>query len=343
MTHRFPIKEIALQSGLSTATIDRVLNGRLHVSPQSKRRVLDAIEELVRQEAQLTAKGRRVFIDVVMEAPLRFSREVEKAGQAALTDLSPIALRTRYSVAETMAAGNCAALLDRIRKRGSHGVCLKARDTPETRAAVSRLISRNIPVVTVFTDIGGTARLAYAGLDNERAGKTAAYVILKLLGPSDQTVLTTLSQHAFQGEEARFGAFRAELEHLRPDIRILDASGGGGHNPGTSREVRAKLRNNPEISAVYSMGGGNRGVLGALADYGHKPKVFIAHDLDEDNLELLREKRLTLVLHHDLRSDMRRAFRHVLAFHGIGAAPGGTLSDIQIVTPVNIPSAFAFD
>ena len=45
MTHRFPIKEIALQAGLSTATVDRVMNGRAHVSPQTRRRVEDAIAE----------------------------------------------------------------------------------------------------------------------------------------------------------------------------------------------------------------------------------------------------------------------------------------------------------
>ena len=63
MTHRFPIKEIALQSGLSTATIDRALNGRAHVSPQTQERVKAAISELEAQEQQLSARGRRLFVD----------------------------------------------------------------------------------------------------------------------------------------------------------------------------------------------------------------------------------------------------------------------------------------
>ena len=54
MTHRFPIKEIALQAGLSTATVDRVLNGRAHVSAQTKARVAAAVGELEGQEAQLS-------------------------------------------------------------------------------------------------------------------------------------------------------------------------------------------------------------------------------------------------------------------------------------------------
>ena len=74
MTHRFPIKEVARQAGLGTATVDRVLNDRAHVSPQTRLRVSAAIEELKAQEAQLAARGRRVFFDFVVEAPSRFSR-----------------------------------------------------------------------------------------------------------------------------------------------------------------------------------------------------------------------------------------------------------------------------
>ena len=67
MTHRFPIKEIAAQSGLAAATVDRVLHARPNVSARARARVEAAIEELKAQEAMLAAKGRRLFVDVVMK------------------------------------------------------------------------------------------------------------------------------------------------------------------------------------------------------------------------------------------------------------------------------------
>ena len=85
MTHRFPLKEIARQAGLGTATVDRAINDRAHVSPQTKARVSAAIAELEGQEAQLVARGRRMFFDFVIEAPTRFSREVHKAAEQVLT------------------------------------------------------------------------------------------------------------------------------------------------------------------------------------------------------------------------------------------------------------------
>ncbi|MEO1113629.1 MAG: LacI family DNA-binding transcriptional regulator [Pseudomonadota bacterium] len=337
MTHRFPVKEIAVQSGLSTATVDRVLNERAHVSPQTRRRVQDAIAELTRQESQLAARGRRFFIDIVAEAPVRFTRQIQQATEAVLADFKPAALRPRFTFAETMSAAETDAIVDRIQRRGSQGLCLKARNTEDTRQAVRKLQGRGIPVVTVFTDLPDSDRLAYVGLNNQRAGRTAAYLMLKLLKDDDRTILTTLSQHSFQGEEDRFRAFRSELLRLRPELNLIDASGGGGLSPATALEVRDKLQGVEAIAGVYSMGGGNLAILRTLKEVGIEPGVFIAHDLDEDNLDLLRDEKLFLVLYHDLRADMRLALRHLLAFHGVGEPPRRTESDIQVVTPLNIP------
>ena len=76
-----------------------------------------------------------------------------------------------------------------------------------------------------------------------------------------------------------------------------------------------------------------------IAELDRPCAVFIAHDLDEDNTRLLREGRLSAVLHHDLQQDLRRACQVVLQARG--ALPGGihsSPSNIQVVTPYNSPS-----
>jgi len=181
MTYRFPIKEIARQAGLGTATVDRVLNKRVHVSPQTKLRVSAAIEELKAQETQLAARGRRLFFDFVVEAPSRFSREVKAAAEAILPQIGTAVCRPRFLLQEIMEEDEVVGALKRILKRGSQGVCLKARDTARIREAVKLLVNAKIPVVTLVTDIGDTDRLAYVGLDNAGAGRTAAYLISQTL------------------------------------------------------------------------------------------------------------------------------------------------------------------
>ena len=79
MSHRFSIKEIAHQAGLSTATIDRVINHRPGVRRQTANRVHAAIRELEAQEAQLAMSGRKLMIDLLVEAPQAFLDALQSA------------------------------------------------------------------------------------------------------------------------------------------------------------------------------------------------------------------------------------------------------------------------
>lgn len=340
MTHRFPIKEIARQAGLGTATVDRALNNRAHVSPQTQSRVRAAVAELEAQETQLSARGRRLFVDVVVEAPQRFSRQIRAACEAVLPDITQAVFRPRFLLQEVMQESEIIGALTRIEKRGSHGVCLKARDVPAVRSMVDRLENAGIPVVTFATDIPASRRTAYVGLDNAKAGRTAAYLLANMLTKPRGTILTSRSQEDFQGETERHIQFRETFVALRPDCNIIEVTGGAGLTGDTRRRLQDVLARANSIDAVYSMGGGNQAILDVLKTHGYGPQHFIAHDLDADNVTLLQAGEISFVLHHDLYLDMRRVFHALSARHGL-AQPAETalLGDVQIITPHNLPAS----
>ena len=174
MAHQFPLKEIALQSGLSLATVDRALHGRANVSAQTVRRVQAAMCELAQQEGQLAARGQRMFVDIVVEAPRRFSDELRHAVLKVLPRFTPAVIRPRYHFAEDIDPIKTVEIMAGIARRGSQGIILKAQNVAPICAEIVRLAVLKIPVVTVFTDCPGSRRLAYAGLNNENAGRTAA-------------------------------------------------------------------------------------------------------------------------------------------------------------------------
>lgn len=339
MTHRFPIKEIARQAGLGTATVDRVLNDRANVAAQTRTRVKAAIDELAAQEQQLAARGRRMFVDVVVEAPQRFSRQVRQACEDVLTQIPEAVYRPRFLMEEVMTDAQVIAALHKIRKRGSQGVILKARDVGAIRDAVATLSTAGIPVVTLVTDLKTPDRCAYAGMDNAQAGRTAAYLLAQFRDETPSGILTTRSQEAFQGETERYDAFCTTYSALRPRDHLFSAVGGGGLAYETRQSLRAILVEASSIAAVYSMGGGNRAILDVLAAKGHRPAHFLAHDLDQDNTDLLRSGHISTILHHDLTQDLRHAFAAISAWHGLrptDAAPVA-LSDVQVITRYNIP------
>jgi LacI family transcriptional regulator len=313
VAHPFLIKEIALQAGLSEATVDRVLNMRGGVRGHTAERVKQAIRELRGQTEQAGLTGRKFVVDVIMHAPDRFSEAVRIALEDEMPTLRPAVFRARYHFSEVVRLADLAALIDRIGARGTHGLFLKAPDEPEIASAVDRVVARGIPVVTLVTDVPNGAKAK---------------------------ILATLSSNRFRGEEEREIGFRRALRTRYPNLGIVEASEGLGIDQATGALVHKALAANPDIVGAYSIGGGNRAVVEAFRATGRMCRVFIGHDLDADNLALLRERKISAVLHHDLRADMRSACRVVMQAHRVvpQSAPPPP-SQVQIITPFNLPGA----
>jgi LacI family transcriptional regulator len=337
--HPYRIREIAMQAGLSERTVDRVLNDRGGVRASTVREVHQAITDLDRQRSQLRLGSRTFIVDVVMQAPERFSSAVRDALEAELPSLRPAAVRCRFHFRETCPAEELVAMLDRIRMRGSQGVILKAPDMPEIITACWRLTRAGIPVVTLVTDLPGSQRLAYVGMDNRAAGATAAYLMGHWLGDRPGNVLVTLSRDFFRGEEEREMGFRSAMRSRYPNRHLIEIDNSDGLDETMRGLVLGALDTDPDINAVYSIGGGNMAIVEAFASIGRTYAVFVAHDLDQDNTRLLRSGRISAVLHHDLNLDMRRACHAIMqAQKALPGAAHSWPSNIHVITPYNMPT-----
>lgn len=315
MAHAFSLKEIALQAGLGLATVDRVIHARGGVRPSTAARVHAAKAELERQQALAGLSGRRLVIDLLIEAPDRFSHAVREALETELPALRPANIRCRSHMAEYFGDEALVRILMRITKRGSQGVLLKAADTPVIRSAVAEVRKMGVPVIAFATEIGGGHDVPYVGMQNQQAGATAAWCMGNVLGSRQGKILVTLSSAQFRGEQIRLNAFQRVMREEFGTFEIVVVSEGFGLDRKTAELARQTLSSDGSINAVYSSGGGNKAILGTFDQMGRECLAFIAHDLDQENRKLLRQGRINAVIHHDLRQDTRSACQMILKHH----------------------------
>ena len=266
MPHRYKVREIAQQSGLSEATVDRVLNDRPGVRENTRAEVTQAIADLDKQRAQLRLNGRRYLIDVVMQTPQRFSDAFRAAVEAELPAFAPAMLRARFHLWEsgsTRPDGRRAGADPRQPRRRAQGPG-RTRGRRGRRPAGR---APGVPVVTYTTDVPTSARCAYVGIDNHGAGVTAAYLMDQWLGAAPSDVLITVEPHGVPRRGGARGRIPVGAARDR-DASIVEVSDSDGIDATNERLVLDALERHPGVEAVYSVGGGNTATVAAFERLG---------------------------------------------------------------------------
>ncbi|ANS42855.1 LacI family DNA-binding transcriptional regulator [Serratia inhibens] len=335
---KFSIKQIAAQAGVSKATVDRALHQRGKVHQQTLRRIEQALQDLESQHHNSLASGRTLPIDVVMHTPERFSRLVTEALCSQLGSFAPFRIQLRFHIFEQANTDELLQVLERCRNQGSYGVILKVSDEQLLNDSVGLLQQQGIPVVTIVTDLPQSRRIGYIGMDNRAAGRTAAYLLARWLPQQPQCVAVVIGSQGFRGEEERESGFRQWLRERAAHLSVVDISGGMGVHAPTLQRVTETLLRYPDIHAVYSVGGGNSAIVEAFSRQQRRLAVFIGHDLDHENRQLLAQERIDAVIDHDLQRDARSAFQTILQYHGFlpGSIVTHEFSRVSVVTPFNL-------
>ena len=195
------------------------------------------------------------------------------------------------------------------------GIILKASDEPAIADAVNRVTRPGVPVVTLVTDLPRSQRLAYVGMDNRAAGRTAAFLLGRTLGRSKRRHHRTYRQPQLPGRGGARDRLPRPAARTFPEALCGRGDGTYGLDRETRRRVAACLKERRDIVGVYSMGGGNRGILEAFDDARRPVLAYIGHDLDAENRALLEAGRIDAIIDHDVVADARDALRAILHHH----------------------------
>ncbi|WP_296101273.1 LacI family DNA-binding transcriptional regulator [uncultured Agrobacterium sp.] len=307
------VHDIASKAGVSLATVDRVINLRPGVHQLTRAKVEAAISELgyVRDIAAANlAKGRSyalVFIlpnnDNSFMAGLR--NEVRCAASRSYVE------RTSIRIIEVPPFDPAALTqaLDVARLEKPSGVAFVAIDSEDVLEATDRLTHSGIAVATLVSDLTGSKRDHFAGIDNHAAGRTAASLMGRFLPKQKAEIAVLAGSMLVQDHRQRLAGFESVIEAEFAHLSIRPVLEGRDDAERVEALVADTLRDNLKLAGLYSLGAGNRGLIRALKAHDGLRPCVIAHELNDTTAAALRDGTLDAVLNQDSGHEVRSAIR----------------------------------
>ncbi|MEO8600480.1 MAG: LacI family DNA-binding transcriptional regulator [bacterium] len=292
---RATLNEIVEASGLSRATVDRVVNNRPGVHPRTRDLVARVVAELEKNAAGASAPSSAVpvasrYFQFCVQGSDAFADSLD----AALADCAEI-FRSRGCKLGVVrfAANEDEKLSDYLATIGEKcdGVAISARNTELVGKRLRALKRRQIPVVSFNTDVDADARHCHVGIDNRAAGQTAAFLIgshLKHLPVAN--VALVMNSASYRSHEDREIGCRALLRQRHPQINIFEFVKGEDDAEDTFQALCEVLSERSDISALYDLSGDNRSLAKAVQDCGCSNLLYIAHEFNPVSSHLLKDE-----------------------------------------------------
>jgi LacI family transcriptional regulator len=311
------LKDIAREAGVSVATLDRVLHGRAGVREDTARRVREAIDrhgfrpfaagsELAKGRsgkfAFVMPEGSNIFMSMILQ------HIAEMSGWLA-------ARRARVETTRTNVF-NPAALARTLESLAGRydGVAVVALDHQSVRAAIDDLVAEGTYVVTLVSDVPGSRRHHYIGIDNVAAGRTAGSLMGRFVRTGAGKIAVIAGSQSLRDHAERIFGFNQVMSLEYPHLDVLSPLEGNDEDELSGSLTVKLLAEHADLIGVYSVGAGAPGISKAMADAGREANVvFIAHELTAFSRRALLRGTLDAVIAQDPGHEARSAVRVLLS------------------------------
>lgn len=284
------IQQIADLAGVSRGTVDRALNHRGRIKPEVAERIWQIAEEIGYEPRRISGtmsaqKKQTIKIGVITHlSKSSFMVEVNRGINAAKRELTErgveILTRDNASVDE----GWQLNAIDELMEEEIDGLAIMPVECESVRAKLNKAIEeRNIPVVTFNSDIVGTKRNCFVGLDNKKSGYTAAGLLGMIMhGKGKVLVITGFFTNSVNS--LRVDGFIEEMRRSFPGVELMGVQSSYDDAQEVENIIVNMLSMVPDLGGIFVASGGQAGVHQAFEKLKLKRRPYvIVYDMTEKN------------------------------------------------------------
>ena len=326
MARRPTIADVAKAAGVSTATVDRVLNNRRPVKLSTVEAVLDASRRLgFRRTHQVESRAEELLQRtrlgfVLQKSSKTFYVELAKEIRCATQSLLKSRGRVEIEFVEELAPEPIVRAMATLARRVD-SMAVVSVDHPLVADEIRRLKGKGIPVWALLSDLTSHDKAGYIGIDGRKAGRTAGWTLSRFC-PAGSKIGTLIGSHRYNGHEDRDAGLRAYVREAGLDLHVLQSVSYSDSIEGAHSSALSLISRHPDLAGLHVIGGGAEGAVRALNECGLAEKVAcVCHDRTQGTRMALLDGSVVMVIAAPAERIAKSAVS-LLATTGSGPGPG---------------------
>lgn len=337
------LQQIADKAGVSRGTVDRALKERGRINPEVAAKIRKIADEMGYQPNRagraLAMAKHSIKIGIIiqsMETP--FMQGVLEGAKDAKQEVERLGATVTIKKISELDSDKVIAAMHKMKGAGYNGIGLVASDEEKLADTIDQFTEEGISVVTFNSDAAGTKRMCFIGQNAGQSGRTAAGLMAEIL--PDNAVVQVISGYASnQSHKERAEGFINELNHCRPDVKLLGIRYAYDNDRAAAEITQEVLKEHKELNGIYLAASGAKGVCQVIGEKGLKGSVkVISNDITDSNIESLKNGTIQFILGQDAYS---QGYRPVMVlfdklFDGKDPEEEYQYTEIVIKTKYNI-------
>lgn len=307
------IEIIAKEANVSVGTVDRALNNRGRISPETRRRVLEIADRLnYHPNKAASALGRQHKLRIAAITPCTpevFYRPIREGIEDALREIQDFGVKLDQLLYTSSNLEEQRLLFETLDDSLYDGIVLNGPSMDLT-PYINKYVESGAAVITFNTDAPNSKRLFHVGANEVKSGRIAGEIMGRLMNGHGRIALLVGS---FPASQARIDGFLEALS-MYPDLSIAGYYACDEDAVLTYSVVDSIMKQNPDIGGIFSNSATGSVMTGAwMSD--HRPArrpVLAGFDVTEPVEQYLKQGFFDVVVDQEPR---RQSYNAILLMY----------------------------
>lgn len=321
------IKKIADLCGVSRGTVDRVINNRGNVKPETRELVLNMAKHLGYKPnpagKALSARKKHPVVGVLLSSEGNpFFDEVIRGIKLAAEKYEIYGLEVIWHNMR----GYDVFLQHKIMKEFKgrvNALIINPVNDAVIAEEIDKFVDEGVFVVTINNDIDNTKRHCYVGSDYVNGGETAG-ALLQMIAPQKSNIGIIMGSSKILGHKQRLAGFKYKIRG-NSNFTVVDVRENDDDDICSYEITKKMLEEHSEINALFIVAAGVYGACRAVLSLNKQQDLTIlAFDTVPTTVEMMKKNVIKAVIYQHPYRQGQRAMQIVFEYLVNGIKPDKT-------------------